>query len=678
MLKTEARRALLLWTWAIFAFSSTASAQVDTQLAGNPLPTYPYFDYVRAFDANAPIRAALDPHRFPAIVGQTCDLFVVADKTAAQWSVDPTLVDVSAGGALTATFAIPAPGDNATPPGSAVAANSFTLAAPGELASSAGTTALGRPYDVVADCNRNALLDAGDFVDGRSPDQGGFYVVHDPTLPGPLATSAVTYSVAGGSVTAGFEGQRTFYPTAIASMGQLPLIVVSHGNGHQYTWYDYLQSHLASYGYVVVSHQNNTVPGIQNCSLTTLQHTDAVIGQQATIAGGVLNGHLDASRIIWIGHSRGGEGVARAFDRITDAPPSYVPTFFSASAIKLVSSIAPTDFLGPTDSNPHAVNYHLIYGAADGDVHGGPSSDIADSFNVYERATGFRNVHYLHGTGHNEFNCCGVADATGPALIGRAAVQTIARGYYLALVKRYLEGNVPAKDYLWRQYERFRPAGALSTAVVDLEYKEPPSTGKLVIDDYETQATLDLSSSGGTVDLGVDNAVEGLLNDANTDLTWMPGDPMNGMTRGRTNDTSRGVVFDADRNASHVEWSIVPGQQDFSAKTYLSFRACQGTRHPLTTGELADRQWIVLLRDASGRASGISLAAYGGGIEEPYQRTGSGTGAGWSNEFETIRIRLTDFLAEGSGLDLSSIVGVRLESPYGRLGLDDLEITADP
>jgi hypothetical protein len=73
---------------------------------------------------------------------------------------------------------------------------------------------------------------------------------------------------------------------------------------------------------------------------------------------------------------------------------------------------------------------------------------------------------------------------------------------------------------------------------------------------------------------------------------------------------------------------------------------------------------------------------YGGGIEEPYQRTGSGTTApGWQNEFETIRIPLKDFQSVAAfPIDLSNIVEVRFDfasnlgSVFARAALDDLEV----
>jgi len=54
---------------------------------------------------------------------------------------------------------------------------------------------------------------------------------------------------------------------------------------------------------------------------------------------------------------------------------------------------------------------------------------------------------------------------------------------------------------------------------------------------------------------------------------------------------------------------------------------------------------------------------------------------GWSNAFETIRIRLADFLTDGTRVDLSRIEAVTLlfgpsyGSAVGRIAIDDLELT---
>ena len=156
------------------------------------------------------------------------------------------------------------------------------------------------------------------------------------------------------------------------------------------------------------------------------------------------------------------------------------------------------------------------------------------------------------------------------------------------------------------------------------------------------------------------------------------------MTRARSNDVARGSIFAYGGGIdAEYEFEVVPAEQDWSDDAYLSFRAAQSTRHPLTRLALADTTFTVTLEDSLGTTSSIRIDAYGGGIEEPYQRNGFGPGQGWQNEFETIRIRLTDFLANGSGLDLTRVRFLRFEfgpsfgSLQGRLGLDDVELTKE-
>jgi hypothetical protein len=207
------------------------------------------------------------------------------------------------------------------------------------------------------------------LIDGYHAARAGFYVVRDTTAGasganpsgGPLPVSQTIYT---GGV---FLSQVTFYPTAIASMDSLPLVVISHGNGHDYQWYDHIGYHLASYGYIVMSHSTETGPGSGTAAASTLANTDFLIQYQAAIGGGVLNGHIDTSRIVWIGHSRGGDGVVRAYDDLFNGV--VTPTHFSIGDIKLVDAIAPVDFggfsgknptlAGTSGSHPHDATFHL-------------------------------------------------------------------------------------------------------------------------------------------------------------------------------------------------------------------------------------------------------------------------------------------------------------------------------
>ena len=253
-----------------------------------------------------------------------------------------------------------------------------------------------------------------------------------------------------------------------------------------------------------------------------------LLGNLGTIAGGVFEGHIDASRITWIGHSRGGEGVARAYDRLFDG--AFVPDHYSIDDIRLVSSIAPNDYLGRLRSNPHGVAYHLLIGAADGDNGGWPNRESDAPFHVFERAEGYRQATNVHGADHNDFNCCGINDFRGPpgTAIGRAEAQRVAKAMYLALIKHYIDGSRAARDFLWRQYEVLRPLGIDADTIVDREYVEAPHAGLFVIDDFQSEPSLGTSSSGGAVTGDVRSRFEGQHDDTDGTFTWSAGDPMNG------------------------------------------------------------------------------------------------------------------------------------------------------
>lgn len=636
------------------------------QLAGNSLYSYPSFEYVRSFNRESTVEVAIEPSRFPQTIGGTCDIYVVHAKSKSQWIADPQLVDVRTGGLQTITI------DSGS-----IAQNVHIIAQPEELDGPEGTD-LAAGYDVVFDFNRDGFLNGGDMIDGYG-DIAGFYIVRDTTRPGPLPVSEALYS--GGA----WLGQDIYYPAAVTAMGKLPLVVISHGNGHNYTWYDHIGYHLASHGYIVMSHTNMTGPGTITAAQTTLTNTDHFLGGLATIAGGVLNGHVDNHRIVWIGHSRGGEGVVIAYRQLVDGV--YQPQNFTADDIVLISSMAPVDFNGPYQSSPGGVSYHLWTAAGDDDVSGAAGNDELQTFHLYERATGWRQSTVIHGAGHGDFHAADGSVFEGPCQITpKSDVHDIIKGYLLPLIKFYVDGDPAAKDFLWRQYEHFAPSGvpdgnfcieAGESVVVTNEFRQSAESGRLVLDDYQTQTSTATSSAGRPVTYTVQHISEGLLRDVNSDFTWASFDVMNGMTRARADDTTRGVTFDWIGNA-YYELGVPPGDTDFTRFDYLSFRAAQQSHHPYTVLELVDLTFSVQLRDGQGRLSWINIGAYGGGIEENYQREG-----GWFNEFETIRIRLTDFLNHDRDIDLTNIVAVRFlfglvhGAERGRIGLDDVELTTD-
>ncbi len=635
------------------------------ELAGTTLTASPWFSPVDVVLQSQAAMAAIDATRFSGLGGGTYPLFMVANRDGDDWKAGTVLHDLR--GAPQAWTV----NDGGRAANMAEVRDTALL----DIAAG-GNLALGMGVDLVLDRDGSGTLSDGDIIDGL--DRAGMSVSRNPVLSGPLATTTLTSYTASGA-TSGFTTSRLWYPTSIQSMAPQPLIVISHGNGHQYSWYDFLGTHLASWGYIVISHQNNTVPGIETASTTTLQHTNAIIGQMNSVASGAIANRIDTSRIGWIGHSRGGEGVARAYDRLVDG--TYTPTNYGAANIGVVISIAPTDFLGTASANPHGVPYMLLYGAADGDVCGCPDNDIADSFNLYERATGWRCSTYIHGADHNDFNCCGFEDFTGPAgtAIGRTEAQEVQKAQILAALQSRLRGDSSADEFLWRQDQSLKiPEFASSTTIVR-EF-DPATAGDAVVENFQANTAITQSSSGGAVSVVNTYLGEGLMQDANTAFTWVSSDAFNGQVRGRTSDTERGGVFSWADDAT-IRWDLVPALADQTAQSHLSVRMAQGPRHTYTVTLAGPCDVAFRLVDSSGEVAALSIAAYGQGVQRPYLRTGYGTGAGWQSEMEVFRLPLSDFTEQNPDLDLSALVAVELftgpslGANVGRLQIDDLLFT---
>lgn len=687
-----------------FTVSNGASVTLAArpELAGNSLAVFPFFETVLAINRGSSVELAVDP-RYPAVDGVTIDAWVVESRTATEWGANTTLVD-----ARGAPQSIAFPGA-----GSSIQTRTFTLdtgALPGpDESPGSGDLRIGVGYDVVLDLNGNGVFDDGvDMIDGFDEEEAGFYIVRDTVAGGtkfapgngPYAVTEVQYSLGGA-----FMSQDTYFPTNIGSLGQLPLVVISHGNGHDYRWYDHFGYHLASYGYVVMSHQNNTVPGSHTAAISTLQNTDSFLANLTTIASGALNGHIDSNTIIWIGHSRGADGVARAYDQLFRNV--FTPTNYTIDDIQLVSSIAPVDFggfegaaviLGGTNngSHPHDANFHLWVAQADADVHGCADNSAVGWYHLHDRATQARQSVSLYGVGHGDYHDGGGGSvASGPSLIGRTATHDIVRGYVLPLLEHHIHGDVPSRDFLWRQYESFRPVGVPASRVVNLMFQDAPTAeNKFIIDDFQNQAFVNptVGTSGAAVTIDVADFIEGRAADANTTFSNTVLDPFNGFTHddlrngGEFRSNSFACVFSfngVDRSLTY-DLTTIGSRPNLDDYRFLSFRAAQGTRHPLTTAATGDLTFTVTLEDASGTRSSINIGAYGGGCEEPYARnTGPscGAGFGWTSEYETIRVRLRDFESDGSDLDLSNVTKLIFEfgpsfgSDQGRIGLDEIELT---
>lgn len=636
------------------------------ELAGRPLATAPGFTNVDVFQTGDPIAICPDVERHPYLLGQTVDIYLVEAKNTNQWANDPSLVDASSDGVETVQITSGAFADNQV------------VIEPGNLPGSTNSR-LGEGYDVVVDTNRNGVLDATDVIDGLDA-ATGLYVTPDLGAPGPYGVSTTQFT----SGPTQWNDQRVYWPSNIASLGLLPVVHVSHGNGHNYQWYDHLGEHLASWGFIVTSHRNNTVPGVQSAATSMLNNLEFFFSSFATIAP-ALAGHVDNTRIGLIGHSRGGEGVAIVYHRLFTGQST--PSSYDISGIRIVSSIAPTYFEGDTASvdNVHDVPFHLWVGGADADVTGCTNffgGSVAAVMGHWGWALGERSMINLQGAGHGAFHDGGGSTVSqGPCLLTRAEVHSIMRPHALALFSHYLRLDPAAPEFLYREWTDLRPISTTPDpcAIITQIHTENDPGKSFILDDFETNSSRFLASSGATVDFTVGNVTEGELTDG-TNFNASSGEPFNTFGHGTGGEPTNGVIFSFGANpAQFFRYELPAGQRDVSMYEQLSFAMAQQSRNANTIALADELGFTVRLLDGSGNFESIAVGSYGDGIGQPYQRTGCGSGTGWATEFETFRVPLLDFTRDGSDVDLTDIryvaffFGSNHGGGTGRVGLDQIE-----
>jgi hypothetical protein len=628
-------------------------------LSAIELASSPDATHVDAFLAGGTLRIAVDPMRVPELVGSSGAVWVVPDRDRDAWLADPVLVDAAHG---------PVP---FSPAGTGLAGTSTAIWA--DLPEPVGGRA---SYDLVWDVDADGTLSVGDRIDGL--DGPGFVIYGDLGAPGRFTPVVAEVS------TSFFLTQRVWWPAELPDFGEpAPLVVISHGNGHEYTWYDYLGSHLASHGYVVMSHRNNTAPGVESAATSTLSNTDAFVRTHALIDP-ALDGRVDVHRIAWIGHSRGGEGVVIAWDRLVRGEANVQD--LEPDDIALISSIAPTVFLDPTVSNPGDRPFHMLAGSADGDIVGAVADPLfgvpcpsCQWWRLRQGARSLQAVTYLHGAAHNDFVEHGFDDgsAVDAPRFGKTAVQEHTRATYVVLLDHVLRGDEVAGEFLRRLPDELalpKPAGS----PIVTQYRAYPSRSR-VIEDFQQNDDPAVSSSGTAVRHTMTDYLEGRLDDGNATFAWHGDDPMNGMIESDQDDpliAARGAVFGWD-GGGNWEVDLPEDARDLTTSRFLTLRVAQQTRHPNTVALDDALTFGVGLVDHSGREVVLRTDAHGG-IPAPYPRPGLGSGAGWANEFQTVTLRLTDF--EVDHFDLSDVRTVRLRfgsawgSPIGRIGLDDLAL----
>ena len=245
---------------------------INTPLAGKPIQNSPWIQFVNNFQTDDTVYFGINPNQYPDLINKTVNVYVVKSRIPDSYVSNPELDDIR-GAAQQVTIS-----------GTSIRENIFMLEQSWAFEYQISGSALGVGYDLIIDIDNNGLLSSGDIVDGWNKNVAGFYKVHNTANPGNYKTAVQDYTN-----NDAWLNKRIFYPQNIASLGKLPLVIVSHGVGHDYFMYDYIGEHLASYGYIVVVHANDVKSAKTNsASLTTLKNTDQFIGERSSLLNGIF------------------------------------------------------------------------------------------------------------------------------------------------------------------------------------------------------------------------------------------------------------------------------------------------------------------------------------------------------------------------------------------------------
>jgi dienelactone hydrolase len=658
----------------------------------------PYFQYSDTFEVGENVYAALDPGIIdPGNVSKMCALYVVPSKNDAQWNADNSLNHLAILG-----------GNGAVPKlkvqAGCVNANKV-LVWP-------NANVIGE-YDIVADFGNNVpdaaafTTDAQyntplDVIDGYFV--AGFRIVEDPgtlTDPGLFAGNwnydPTVVSGLGLLGTVSVDDENSFYATPgafsvlsrqvqlranvffpadaagvtdpaqiSATKPDYPLVVIVHGNGHNYTAYDFLLRHLAQNGFVAASIDNRYLLGGSPAhGMHGLGRANNFFRHLAVLKakfGPKLQNNIGV-----MGHSRGGEGVVK-IARLNQQ-------LALGNNVNAVLSLAPTDQYGKEVlAGAFTKPFFVLYGSRDGDVAGWHPSALGipgfdwrmTGFSLYDRAADApKSMAFIYRATHNGFITTN-SDNPGDTPLSEATQQAITRAYTTAFFRQHLRSESKWNGMFTGEW---KPASVAATgAELYLQHSTP---GGKTVDNFEgAVANWQTSTLGGAVSHGGSLPVdpeEGRLFD------FPPGNP--GLDNKSPHD-SKGLKVRWDNAGDRLVWTIPPAHKDVTTFAILSLRVTQKEASASNPAN-QPQDLRVTLRDGANNQRAVRVGAFGV-IPFPDQRSNTDLR---KSAFTTIRIPLTAYTIVCAGqpkVALSDLVELALDFTQGAPGeieVDEIEFT---
>ena len=468
---------------------------------------------------------------------------------------------------------------------------------------------------------------------------------------------------------------KIWYPRELKNC---PTLFIIHGNHdyieESYLGYEYLGQYLASYGYVMVSVDQNACNLLTNendaRAILLLENIKAVQKYNAQKDNPIYQ-KIDTQNIAIAGHSRGGEAVSIAYlfnDEEVNPNNGKIKLDYHFN-IKSIIAIAPTiDQYQPTSKAVELedVNYLIIHGANDQDLY--DFGGIKQYKDIHFTGEGdyIKTSLYCAGCNHGQFNSrWGLYDRTGfyskalnvENFVSEQEQQRIAEIFIKTFLDCTLKGN---RTYisLFEDYRKYRENIPQTLYVQSYQTSDFNVIGNFEEDTILTTGTMkgvELDVEGGSVWTEGLYPTEAANGNSSAYIQWN-----NNKTPTLKIDTP---VLDVKGHI--LQFDVMNLEEGFKEKE-------------VEEGKIGLLQGSIILEDTMGNQSTIRLAdvatIYPAFLVRLTKLQYLSDSIEYKHQFQTVTIPIGLFESENSELDTSQITGIRItfEGETGTVAIDEI------
>ena len=463
---------------------------------------------------------------------------------------------------------------------------------------------------------------------------------------------------------------QVWYPEEVK---KCPTLFIIHGN-HDYTeesylGYEYLGRYLASYGYAMISIDENACNLLTNendaRAILLLENIKLLLSYNADDKT-TLYEKIDQENLAIAGHSRGGEAVSIAylFNQLEVMPNNGMLRLNYHFNIKSVIAIAPTiDQYKPTNKSValEDVNYMIIHGANDQDLYEFGGMKQYKNIHFTGKGDYIKTSLYCAGCNHGQFNSrWGLYDLEGVTqhllnvknFVSEQEQQRIAEIFIKIFLDCTLKGDRRHKALLedYRKYEAYLPQTLYVQSYQTSNFK--------AICNFEEDTSL------------VTGTMEGVtLNVQNGDI-WTEG--------------LYPVEAVESNSALYVEWTnnrkphiIITLPEGEIRGAYLQLDL-MNLQEGFKEEDATLLQGMIIVTDGKGNSGVVNLEDYGTVYPAFLVRLNKLqyllNQVEYKHQFQTVTIPMTAFKASNQALNLNDVVElqIKLTDSKGKIAIDEI------